>query len=70
MTITLHDVTKDTINLIDNAGIHHSEYGSERITTKLESIKGVQLSEHYLYLEGGNQCAVIDNRLYSYMEME
>lgn len=70
MTITLHDVQKATVELIDQAGIYHFEYGSgPRISTKLEAIKGAHLSEHYLYLEGSNQCAIIDNRLYSYLEM-
>lgn len=70
MTITLHDVTKATVDLIDQAGIYHFEYGSgPRISTKLEAIKGAHLSENYLYLEGTGKCAIIDNRLYSYLEM-
>lgn len=70
MTITLHDVTKPVIETIDKAGIYHFEYGDgHRMTTKLEAIKGAHMSEHYLYLEGERQSAVIDNRLYSYLEM-
>ena len=70
MTITLHDVNKAVIELIDHAGIYHFEYGDgRRMSTKLEAIKGAHMSEHYLYLEGGRQSAVIDNRLYSYLEM-
>ena len=70
MTITLHDVQKATVELIDQAGIYHFEYGSgPRISAKLEAIKGAHLSENYLYLEGTGKCAVIDNRLYSYLEM-
>lgn len=69
MTITLHDVTKDTVELIDQAGIYHFEYGNPRITVRMEAIKGAHLSEHYLYLEGDGKCAIIDNRLYSYLEM-
>ena len=70
MIITLHDVTMATVELIDQAGIYHFEYGSgPRISTKLEAIKGAHLSENYLYLEGSGKCAIIDNRLYSYLEM-
>lgn len=70
MTITLHDVTKNTVDLIDQAGIYHFEYGSSpRISTKLEAIKSAHLSENYLYLEGTGKCAIIDNRLYSYLEI-
>ena len=70
MTITLHDVTKPVIETIDKAGIYHFEYGDgRRMATKLEAIKGVHISEYYLYLEGDRQSAVIDNRLYSYLEM-
>lgn len=70
MTITLHDVNKSVIEVIDRAGIYHFEYGDgRRMTIKLEAIKGAHMSEHYLYLEGDRQSAVIDNRLYSYLEM-
>ena len=70
MTITLHDVTKSVIETIDMAGIYHFEYGDgRRMSTKLEAINGAHMSEHYLYLEGERQSAVIDNRLYSYLEM-
>ena len=70
MTITLHDVTKSVIETIDKAGIYHFEYGDgRRMSTKLEAINGAHMSEHYLYLEGERQSAVIDNRLYSYLEM-
>ena len=70
MTITLHDVSKPVIEIIDKAGIYHFEYGNGgRISTKLEAIKGAHMSENYLYLEGDRQSAVIDNRLYSYLEM-
>lgn len=70
MTITLHDVQKATVELIDQAGIYHFEYGTgPRMSTKLEAIKSAHLSENYLYLEGSGKCAIIDNRLYSYLEM-
>ena len=69
MTITLHDVSKSTVELIDKAGIYHFEFGSgPRISTKLE-VRGAHLSEYYLYLEGSEQLAIIDNRLYSYLEI-
>ena len=75
MTITLHDVSKNTVNLIDQAGIYHFEHsfspdgGVMNCTCKMEGIKGAHLSEYYLYLEGDGKCAVIDNRLYTYLEM-
>ena len=70
MTITLHDVQKATVELIDQAGIYHFEYGTgPRMATKLEAIKSAHLSENFLYLEGSGKCAIIDNRLYSYLEM-
>ena len=71
MTITLHDVSKNAIDLIDSAGIYHFEFcKGDRMSTRLEAIKGAHLSEHYLYLDGDDQCATIDNRLYSYLEMK
>lgn len=69
MTITLHDVSKNTVDLIDKAGIDHFEYGDRRILTRLEGIRGAHLSQNYLYLEGDSECAIIDNHLYSYLEM-
>lgn len=70
MTITLYDVNKSVIEVIDHAGIYHFEYGDgRRMTTKLVAIKGAHMSEYYLYLEGESQAAVIDNRMYSYLEM-
>lgn len=70
MTITLHDVQKATVELIDQAGIYHFEYGTgPRMSTKLEAIKNAHLSENFLYLEGSGKCAIIDNHLYSYLEM-
>ena len=72
MTITLNDVSKAAIEIIDKAGLYHFETGDGPAmcrSTKLEGIKGAHLSENYLYLEGYGECAVIDNRLYSYLEM-
>lgn len=70
MTITLHDVQKATVELIDQAGIYHFEYGTgPRMSTKLEAIKSAHLSENFLYLEGSEKCAIIGNCLYSYLEM-
>lgn len=70
MTITLHDVNKSVIEVIDHAGIYHFEYGDDhRMTTKLEAIKDAHLSEHYLYLNNNGVVAMIDNRSFSYLEM-
>lgn len=70
MTITLHDVNKSVIEVIDHAGIYHFEYGSgSRISCKVEAVKHAHLSEHYLYLEGDGRVAMIDNRAFSYLEM-
>lgn len=69
MTITLRDVTKATVELIDKAGIYHYEFGTgPRIGCKVE-VKNMHLSEYFLYLENEGTCAVIDNRLYSYLEI-
>lgn len=70
MTITLHDVTKSVIEIIDKAGIYHFEYGDgHRMATKMEAIKDAHLSENYLYLNNNGTVAMIDTRTFSYLEM-
>lgn len=70
MTITLHDVSKPVIEIIDKAGIYHFEYGDGcRMATKMEAIKDAHLSEHYLYLNNNGTVAMVDTRLFSYLEM-
>lgn len=69
MIITLRDVTKATVEIIDKSDIYHYEFGpGPRMVCKVE-VKNMHLSEHFLYLENDGTCAVIDNRLYSYLEV-